>query len=122
MGGVICGVELCWCTATSTLHASSDTSILIYSTRFRYPTLAHAHYTLSKINNRRLPQPGQGPSRDLMLNGYWKHKMIGVLEGGDQQVGWHWRWHWRWCAVMASVQHSLLGRRSVVLNTQQFLH
>ena len=39
---------------------------------------------------RRLPQPGEGPSRDLMLNGYWKHTMIGLTEtaaGEAPQVG-----------------------------------
>jgi len=31
----------------------------------------------------------EGPSRDMMLNGYWKHKMIGLTEaaaGQQQQV------------------------------------
>jgi hypothetical protein len=39
---------------------------------------------------RRLPQPGEGPSRDLMLNGYWKHTMIGLTEtaAGEQPQVW----------------------------------
>lgn len=39
---------------------------------------------------RRLPQPGEGPSRDVMMNGYWKHEMIGLTEeqpGQQPQVG-----------------------------------
>lgn len=34
---------------------------------------------------RRLPQPGSGPSRDVMMNGYWKHTMIGLTEEKDGQ-------------------------------------
>eukprot|EP00878_Enallax_costatus_P002058 GHUV01002224.1.p1 GENE.GHUV01002224.1~~GHUV01002224.1.p1 ORF type:complete len:439 (+),score=107.02 GHUV01002224.1:127-1443(+) len=34
---------------------------------------------------RLLPKPGQGPSRDVMLNGYWKHTMIGLTEEKDGQ-------------------------------------
>lgn len=36
-------------------------------------------------HDRRLPQPGQGPSRD-MLNGFWKHKMIGFTEAGPGET------------------------------------
>lgn len=35
---------------------------------------------------RRLPQPGEGPSRDMMLNGFWKHKMIGLTDEATPQV------------------------------------
>jgi short subunit dehydrogenase-like uncharacterized protein len=45
-------------------------------------------FALSPIRNiaqKRLPQPGQGPSRDTMMNGYWKHTMIGLTEEKDGQ-------------------------------------
>lgn len=44
---------------------------------------------LRRVASRFLPQPGEGPSRDLMLNGYWKHAAIGLTEeppGTEPQV------------------------------------
>jgi short subunit dehydrogenase-like uncharacterized protein len=31
-----------------------------------------------------LPKQGEGPSRDMMLNGYYNHKVVGYVEEGDK--------------------------------------
>eukprot|EP00882_Tetradesmus_deserticola_P012957 GHRQ01013735.1.p1 GENE.GHRQ01013735.1~~GHRQ01013735.1.p1 ORF type:complete len:414 (+),score=232.18 GHRQ01013735.1:272-1513(+) len=35
---------------------------------------------LRALAKARLPQPGQGPTRDAMMSGYWKHSMIGLTQ------------------------------------------
>ncbi|KAF8057624.1 trans-acting enoyl reductase [Scenedesmus sp. PABB004] len=42
-----------------------------------------AMFALAPLRNlakRKLPQPGEGPSRSTMLGGYWKHDMVGLTE------------------------------------------
>ncbi|GBF98360.1 saccharopine dehydrogenase [Raphidocelis subcapitata] len=41
------------------------------------------------LATRALPKPGEGPSRETMLNGYWKHAAVGLTEepeGKEPQV------------------------------------
>jgi short subunit dehydrogenase-like uncharacterized protein len=37
---------------------------------------------LQPVLKRMLPAPGEGPSRDAMLNGYYKHKVVGYTQVG----------------------------------------
>ncbi|KAF6259628.1 hypothetical protein COO60DRAFT_1638196 [Scenedesmus sp. NREL 46B-D3] len=44
---------------------------------------------LRSLAKKRLPQPGEGPTRDAMMNGYWEHSMIGLTQeqpGQEPQV------------------------------------
>eukprot|EP00879_Flechtneria_rotunda_P007646 GHRR01008018.1.p1 GENE.GHRR01008018.1~~GHRR01008018.1.p1 ORF type:complete len:404 (+),score=160.62 GHRR01008018.1:312-1523(+) len=40
---------------------------------------------LRNIAKTRLPQPGEGPTREAMMTGYWKHSMIGITEGQSER-------------------------------------
>lgn len=48
--------------------------------------LAVSQVWLHGILKRVLPSPGEGPSRDTMLNGLYKHKIIGESIDGDRVV------------------------------------
>jgi len=48
--------------------------------------LAVSQVWLYGILKRVLPSPGEGPSRDTMLNGLYKHKIIGESIDGDRVV------------------------------------
>ncbi|WIA42929.1 hypothetical protein OEZ86_008843 [Tetradesmus obliquus] len=42
-----------------------------------------AMFALAPLRNlakKRLPQPGEGPTRELMMGGYWKHTMVGLTQ------------------------------------------
>jgi hypothetical protein len=48
---------------------------------------------------RQLPQPGEGPAREVMLGGYWKHSMIALTQeepGQQPQVN---LWRGLFCFV-----------------------
>ncbi len=37
---------------------------------------------LHPLLKKMLPAPGEGPSRDAMLNGFYKHKVVGYTQVG----------------------------------------
>lgn len=68
------------------IAAPGRISAIIIATLTAAFGLAVSQVWLHGILKRVLPSPGEGPSRETMLSGYYKHKIIGESTDGDRVV------------------------------------